>query len=501
LTVILVSAIVCGAMGMVPLPKHLNYGGGEAMIGSNAVFSSNSHSQLLQAAISRLHDQIFIFNAPPSANQYQLDVSVKSDDENLQFGVDESYDMKVQDNRASITANTVWGAMHGLQTFAQLVAWNGTRYTIPSTPIMVTDAPRFPWRGFMIDTARHFMDVDTLKRQVEGMVASKLNVLHWHAVDAESFPVVSQTEPALAKGAYSAKARYSQSDMQEVIQYAKARGVRVVIEFDVPGHSASWGVGMPSIVAKCPQYSHNINNIPLNPTLDKTWQVLTNLFTEMASLFPDRYFHTGGDEVVTGCFSNDPSIWSWMQSHGMNSGGQLYAYFESKLADLMKPLNKIRIVWEDVFNAGIPLEASSTLVHVWSNHDTLAAITKKGIKAITSAGWYLGVQVPDRANIHPLFFDTWQDFYNNDPILPGMTQQQIALVLGGEAAQWGEQVDSFTVDAISWPRTAAVAERLWSPKEVTDISSMKLRLNQHWCLLTRRGVHASPIQPGYCDLP
>lgn len=122
-------------------------------------------------------------------------------------------------------------------------------------------------------------------------------------------------------------------------------------------------------------------------------------------------------------------------------------------------------------------------------------------QAITSAGWYLGVQVPDPAHIHGLFFDTWQDFYNNEPILPSMNAAQSALVMGGEACQWGEQVSSETIDAISWPRTAAVAERLWSERSVTDIASMKMRLNQLQCLLVQRGVHASPISPGYCPIP
>jgi len=403
---------------------------------------------------------------------------------------------------ASITANTIWGAMHGLQTFAQLVVWSGGNYTIPSVPINVQDYPRFGWRGLLVDTARHFLDVPTLKRQIDALSASKMNVLHWHAVDAESFPMSSASEPMLVKGAYNQrKAKYSLQDMQSVVAYAKARGVRVVVEFDVPGHSASWGVGIPEIVARCPAYAHNINNIPLNPTLDKTWSVLKNLFSEMITIFTDQYFHTGGDEVVTGCFENDPSILSWMHAHGMQRGTQLYAYFEQKLAQLIAPLNKIKIVWEDVFNAGIQVEPSSTLVQIWSNHDTLDAVTANGINAITSAGWYLGEQVPDRNHIHGLFFDTWQDFYNNEPILPQMTAPQIRHVLGGEAAQWGEQVDSRTIDAISWPRTAAVAERLWSAKTVTDINSMKTRLNQHWCLLTRRGISASPIMPGYCETP
>jgi hexosaminidase len=412
--------------------------------------------------------------------------------------LDESYTLEVTQNRVNIQASTIWGAMHGLQTFTQLVVWDGSNYSVPSLPIRIDDAPRFPWRGLLIDTARHFMDVATLKRQIVAMEASKLNVLHWHAVDAESFPMMSNSEPALSKGAYAPSARFSIQDMKDVITFAKNRGIRTVVEFDVPGHAASWSAGFPDITVNCPQYMHNINNIPLNPTLDKTWTVLTNLFTEMASLFPDQYFHTGGDEVVTGCFTNNQQVLQWMNQNGMTTGTQLYAYFEKRLAAIMSNLKKKHLVWEDVFNAGIALDKKETLVEVWSNHQTLAALTAQGIKAITSAGWYLGVQIPESGVTHGLFFDTWQDFYNNEPILPEMTQSQAQLVQGGEACMWGEQVDSLTIDAMVWPRAAATAERLWSAKTVTDIPSMKTRLNQHQCLLTRRGISASPIMPGYC---
>lgn len=298
-------------------------------------------------------------------------------------GIDESYTMTVGEVMTTIHAKTIWGAMWALQTLSQLVVYNGNGYSIPSIPIEVIDAPRFPWRGLLVDTARHFLDIKTLKRQIDALAASKMNVFHWHAVDAESFPVELSSEPLLSQGAYAPSARYSKAQMQDIISYAKARGVRTVIEIDVPGHAASWATGMPDLTVKCPAYSKNINNIPLNPTLDKTWQVVTNVFNELTSLFPDQYIHTGGDEVVTGCFTNDPSVLSWMNSHGMSSGTQLWNYFEQKLSGIVKATSKKHLVWEDVFNAGISMDAKETLIEVWSDHETLAAITAKGIKVRT----------------------------------------------------------------------------------------------------------------------
>lgn len=293
--------------------------------------------------------------------------------------LDESYSLSITQEYAQLTAKTVWGALHGLQTFAQLVVHHNGNYSIPYVPIQITDEPRFPWRGLLVDTARHFMEVSTLKRQIEALAAVKMNVFHWHVVDAESFPMESASEPLLVKGAYAPSAHYSKADVQEIIAFAKARGVRTVVEFDVPGHAASWGVGMPDITAKCPAYSHNINNIPLRP-FDNALAVMSNLFAEMTALFPDNWFHTGGDEVVTGCFSNDPEVATWMRNHGMSSGAQVYAFFEQKISSIIKGLHKKHLVWEDVFNAGIHIDPTEVMVEVWSNHDTLAAVTAQGIK-------------------------------------------------------------------------------------------------------------------------
>lgn len=201
-----------------------------------------------------------------------------------------------------------------------------------------------------------------------------MNTLHWHIIDAESFPIVSESIPNLSKaGAYSPNAIYSPDMVKDVVSYAKYRGVRVVAEFDVPGHSYSWGKSDANLVVNCPAYSHNINNIPLNPTLNNTYEVLTKFFGDMAPLFPDRYMHTGGDEVVFGCFTNNPQVSAWMKQMGFTRPQQLLPYFEDKMHKIFTDVGKTQMFWQDVFDSGY-VPPNGSIVQVWSNPDDLQGV-------------------------------------------------------------------------------------------------------------------------------
>ena len=242
----------------------------------------------------------------------------------------------------------------------------------------------------------------------------------------------------------------SHETIRSIVQYAKDRGVRVVVEFDTPGHAASWGVGDPSLTVTCPRYSANINNIPLNPTNEHTFNVVQGLFSEMTGLFPDHFFHIGGDEVVFGCWYNNSEVVNWMQRMKFTNGVQVEQYFINRVQKFLHTANRTVIVWEDLFDEGVSLDPS-TIIHVWKDQATLnqvrnlfswiyrisshSQVISQGYKGLISAGWYLGVQVPKDGTIHGLYYDTWQDFYQNDP-LNGVTapKNKQDLILGGEAA-------------------------------------------------------------------
>lgn len=252
--------------------------------------------------------------------------------------------------------------------------------TIPCTPLVIRDAPAYPHRGLMLDTARHFLPVATITAAVDAMAMNKMNVLHLHLVDAQSFPVESSSYPNLTAAAYSPQSTYSHADLAGVVAHAAARGIRVVPEFDVPGHAYGWR-GY-DILAQCPtSLAGNINNFPLDPTKDLTVDVVKAFLQEMLAVFPDRYMHLGGDEIVTSCWRDDPSIASWMQQRGWaDDYGKLFTYFV-QIAD------------------GVPAAAGRTPLH-WYNEYTAAAAPSGAI----FQAWHSDDLQPALATGHDVIF-------------------------------------------------------------------------------------------------
>eukprot|EP01028_Stygiella_incarcerata_P005243 TRINITY_DN2232_c0_g1_i1.p1 TRINITY_DN2232_c0_g1~~TRINITY_DN2232_c0_g1_i1.p1 ORF type:complete len:526 (+),score=134.67 TRINITY_DN2232_c0_g1_i1:106-1683(+) len=434
----------------------------------------------------------------------KLSLLIVSDNEDLQLGVSEEYTLDVDTNgAATIVAETVFGALRALETFSQIVEydWSTSTYAINVAPVMIQDAPRFMWRGLLIDTARHYIPMEYLKKLVDTMSYSKFNTFHWHIVDAQSFPIESKTYPLLSqKGAYAPQAVFTAEEVSDFVDYAKKRGIRVVPEIDTPGHAYCWGLGYPKLTANCPSFSSNVNNIPLNPASDFTYEFLQNFLTEIVPMFEDKFFHIGGDEVVYGCWEEDSNISAFMKSKGWNSTALYQYYHDKQLAILEKIAPKGKMIgWEELYTLGVLEQNDPTTVHVWRDKETLYGATKDGHNAILSDGWYLDKQVP--GSLHYEWEDTWIDFYTNEPFdgAPGpFTPEMMDLVLGGEGCMWSEQVDESNMDSRMWPRACAIAERLWSDKSVSDPSAAKPRLMQHRCRLVQRGVGAGPIAPDYC---
>eukprot|EP01027_Heterolobosea_sp_BB2_P025498 GEZU01039131.1.p1 GENE.GEZU01039131.1~~GEZU01039131.1.p1 ORF type:complete len:588 (+),score=189.24 GEZU01039131.1:30-1766(+) len=486
-------------------------------------FTSNMpNNDVLNQAFDRYSRFIFYYQGPyqesrtkvpkASASVTSLKVTVHNQDDasnELVLGVDESYNLTISSDSSyvDLQCQTIWGALRGLETFSQLVApvYSGSLYQIVNTPINIVDKPRFPWRGFMIDTARHYYNVDTILSIIDAMSYNKFNTLHWHMVDAQSFAVQIKSYPLLSqKGSWAPTAVYTSADIAQVIEYAYYRGIRVVPEFDVPGHAASWGNGYPDIVAKCPSYAANVNNIPLNVALPFTYAVIEGVVSEMTSLFSDQYFHFGGDELVYGCWLEDPSITSFMQKMGIKDQYELEVYFENQLQAIYTKYNRTLVGWQELVlvNPDLELPAGS-IVEAWSGTSALYEIASKGYHTLLAAGFYLDQQRPGSQTWYE-WEDTWKNFYLNEPFTAPSPSQPWTpelqkLVLGGEACMWSEQVDDSNFDSRVWPRACAVAERLWSEAQFNDYNEALPRLIAHRCSMVRRGVGAGPLAPDYCD--
>lgn len=474
-----------------------------------------SAERILLEAATRYEKFIFWAGVPSGGGGTlaSLDVCVRTTNIALDLGVDESYSLSVTVNSATLTANTTWGALAGLESFYSLVDYidtGGLRdYHVSSLPIIIFDRPRFPWRGLMIDTARHFIPVSSILTTVDAMSFSKMNTLHLHLVDAESFPLQVPAYPTLSeKGSFHPSAVYSPQDLRTVVEYGRARGVRVVPEIDIPGHAHAWGYAYPSIVPNCPGFQSNINNVPLNPANTLTFDVLSSVLKSTAAIFTDSTLHLGGDEVTQSCWRNDSSVLRWMQEHGTDTHGvyQTFVTFAEKAV-----ASRIPVHWQEVFEEKLNLPKNA-IIQVWkfeSARALLKQIVTAGYRALLSGGFYLDKQQPDPARVWYGSEETWKNFFLNDPTAGlNLTGPQEALVLGGEAVMFGECVDSANLDSRLWPRACGVAERLWSPSigahvpNREEFNSIGGRLSAHSCRMRRRGVLSGPVVPDtFCLLP
>lgn len=484
----------------------------------------------------------------PLKNRVAIRIHVKSVDEPLQLeGVDESYSIEVrpaistdekpndddgksgptvEEYEINVSANQLWGALRALETLAQLVQYNldhreetkslpraqnvdmRCMYKINNVPVKISDKPRFPWRGLMIDSSRHFLPVPVIKRIMDGMVSAKLNVLHWHLTDAQSFPFFVSKYPLLSeKGSFADHLTYSRSDLEDLVAYATKRGIRVVPELDMPGHAFSWGLGYENLTVKCE--TPNINNIPLNPTVELVYEVIDGIVEEFREVFPDAHIHFGADELAKFCWRNDPNIQQWMKDNDMADEDDLWGYFQDRLQKIISaekynaPRKIVPVYWQEIFTNlktdKFELSKDSVITAWHSDAPSIKQITDSGFKALFNEGWYLDKQKPyQQAKNHWLFFDTWEDMYLAEP-LEQVDPENAHLVLGGEACMWGEQIDLNSVESRIFPRASAAAERLWSPKEINDLTAALDRIIHHSCHhLSRKGVRANTIRPDYC---
>ena len=406
------------------------------------------------------------------------------------LGDDESYRLSITPDRIRIVATEPLGAMRGLETFLQLVGISPSGFAAPA--VEIDDHPRFEWRGLSLDVSRHFIPVDGIKRTIDGLSAVKLNVLHWHLSDDQGFRVESKKYPKLQEKG-SDGLFYTQAEVREIVAYARDRGVRVVPEFDMPGHATSWFPGYPELASGKGPYEivrdPGVLAATMDPTKESTYKFLDGFIGEMAKLFPDVYFHIGGDEVSPrGEWFHNPHIAAFMKKHKLVDFPALQAYFNQRVLKIVSKHGKRMEGWDEILHPDLP---KSSLIQSWRGKKSLADAAREGYSGILSAGYYLDLMQPAAQH------------YAVDPLItsnaPGetasLTPEEQKRVLGGEAAMWEELATMENIDVKLWPRLAAIAERFWSPEDVTDVSSMYRRLDatSHW--LDLQGIeHLSEIR-------
>ena len=397
--------------------------------------------------------------------------------------MDEQYSIKINapdsPGRAQILATSIWGAYRGLETFTHLIYFSEKHGQFHLRQGMIRDFPRYSHRGLMVDTARHFLSVGSIKATLDLMAFNKFNVLHWHLVDDQSFPFVSVTFPDLsAKGAYRPEMVYSPDDVADVVEYARRRGIRVVPEIDTPGHVRSWGAGTDGLLTPCYNETTGEPNGafgPLDPSKDSTYNFVFRLLDEVTSRFPDDYVHLGGDEAVFGypCWLSNPDVQSWMNKLNISTAEEVDKAYMKRILSMVKhlPAKPDVVVWQEVIDNNVTA-TSDAIVHVWKGgwQEEMDKVTGLGHRTLLSSCWYLN---------YINYGIDWPRYYSCEPEDFNGTVAQNALIIGGEATMWGEYVDDTNLISRTWPRAAAVAERLWSAKDISDVEQARPRMEEH----------------------
>ncbi|KAJ1436388.1 Glycoside hydrolase family 20, catalytic domain [Sesbania bispinosa] len=486
-----------------PLPAKFSFGNESLSVDPALSLSGNgASSAIVRAAFDRYKGIVFkhgdrfgfLKTVKTVYDVTKFNINVHSKNEELQLGVDESYNLFVAKDKVhsgagqvTIEANTVYGALRGLETFSQLCSFDYTTKTVQiyKAPWSIRDKPRFPYRGLLLDTSRHYLPIDVIKQIIESMSYAKLNVLHWHIIDEQSFPLEVPTYPNLWKGSYTEWERYTVEDAYEIVNFSKMRGIHVMPELDVPGHAESWGIGYPEV------WPSRSCREPLDVSKKFTFDVLTGILTDMRKIFPFELVHLGGDEVHTDCWSNTSHVKKWLRDHNLTTE-DAYQYFVLKAQNIALLKNWSPVNWEETFNTFPTKLHPRTVVHNWLGPGVCPKVVAKGLRCIFSnqGVWYLDhLDVP------------WDVVYTAEPLEGINKESEQKLVLGGEVCMWGETVDTSDVQQTIWPRAAAAAERLWSERHYTSKGNINLtalpRLQYFRCLLNRRGVPAAPVTNFY----
>jgi hexosaminidase len=459
-------------LSIMPLPAHAAAGDGSFSIdnGFRIVFDGYTEPRLDLARerfLGNLARETGILHLPPSAaGQPQFIIRTAGPSAQVQqLGEDESYHLEVAPTKVILSAPNPLGILHGLQTFLLLVKTGPQGFSVAA--VTIDDKPRFPWRGLMIDSGRHFIPLDVIRRNLDGMEAVKMNVFHWHLSEDQGFRIESKTFPLLQEkgsdGLY-----YTKDEVRGILAYARDRGIRVIPEFDMPGHAGSWFVGYPDLASGQGPYhierKWGVFDPAMDPTRESTYAFLDRFIGEMTALFPDAYFHIGGDECNGKEWDANPRIQQFKREHDLKTDAALQAYFTGRVQKLVTLHHKITIGWDEVLQPDTPKDV---VIQSWRGQKSLAQAARRGYSGILSSGYYIDLN------------ESAAQHYAVDPLegaTGSLTPEQQSRILGGEATMWSEFITPENVDSRIWPRTAAIAERLWSPQSTKDVDSMYQRL-------------------------
>lgn len=333
--------------------------------------------------------------------------------------MDESYQLSISNNAIKLSATNSIGVNRGIETLLQLIGEQKKSVKLPL--VAINDCPRFKWRGFLMDTSRHFFSVATIKRQLDAMAAAKLNVFHWHLTDDQGWRIELKSLPKLHQLASSGEF-YTQQDIRDVVAYAQARGIQVMPEVDMPGHASAIAVAYPELLSGLGPYASEIrwgvHSPTLNPANEQVYEFAEKIISELTTLFPFEYIHMGGDEVNPDEWNKNPAIQTFMREKKLKSPQDLQAYFNQRLVKILAQHQRKMVGWDEIQHPDLPKDI---IIQSWRGPDAVSDAVSHGFQALLSTGFYL-----DQAQ-------TAAYHYRNDPLPPLPSQNDV--IADGEIAQ------------------------------------------------------------------
>ncbi|XP_011685543.1 PREDICTED: chitooligosaccharidolytic beta-N-acetylglucosaminidase [Wasmannia auropunctata] len=539
-----VCQLSCGQGGTLwPMPTgHMSVGKTVVQLNPEnialvGISTQTAVGNLLQRNVVRMKDTARKLSGPVSLNAGGTGLVIRFaegldlSNVKLTLETNESYTLRVsmvdQQVEAYITAKTYFGARYAMETLSQLIVFDDLRNKIQvATDAYIVDGPKYPYRGILLDTSRNYVDKETILRTIDGIAMSKLNTFHWHITDSQSFPYVSRTWPDFVKyGSYTPTKIYTPEMIREIVDYALVRGVRVLPEFDAPAHVGEgwqWVGDNATVCFKAEPWKDFCVEPPcgqLNPTSEKMYEVLEGIYKDMIEDFqqPD-IFHMGGDEVNVNCWRSQKIITDWMQKKGWDLSESsfylLWDYFQERAMEKLKIANGGKDIPAVLWTSGLTseenlkhLDPAKYIIQIWTTGFdlTIGRLLQNNFKIIFSNydALYLdcgfGAWVGEGNNwCAP--YKGWQKIYDNSPL--DMVKKQgygnkKHLILGGEAALWTEQADSANTDSRLWPRSAAMAERLWSEPDSKWHHAEQRMLRQRERFIEQK-IYADTLEPEWC---
>lgn len=484
ITVILGSLLTVSTFGqslnLIPQPQKVKYQKGKLTLKSSTSISAGKgvSKDIAQLCAKSLKDATG-WNIPiRKGGNISLIINKKS-------GIpEEGYELNISSNKINIIASTNKGIFYGFQTFRQLLpaeSFSKTpvkniKWTAPC--VTITDAPRFGWRGVLVDVSRHFQTKEYMLKLLDAMSTCKLNVLHWHLTDDPGWRLEIKKFPKLTKGS---KQFYTQEDVKEIVEYAKLRGIEVVPEIDVPGHSAAAAKAYPQLRCRVEGGGKTTKGNTYCTSEQFCYEFLDGVLKEVAQLFPSKYIHLGADEVGTGNWRTCPDCKKLMAKEKIKKMHDLETYFVQKVAKSVRKYKRTPITWDEAFSAHAPKDQ---VIMSWRGVEPGMKAAEAGHKVVFTPVSALYFDRTNSRSKHqkpgysintvnlqlPYFFEA------TSPLLSAKATDNI---LGAQGSIWGEKIRGGDhLLQMAMLRGCALAEATWSPRNKLNWNDFLKRLKK-----------------------